>query len=200
MIKLKDLIIKYDGLLSDEAIILEWFKQNNEEEKGLDMISLLAQSKIKKLQIQLDYVQTWGSSLIDMTKVLKPKEYAEKLNKIIKCQVFGFDLPKDLLDWARQNIPKMKLPNFMFMDTVNWLKEKYGILFEEQLGRKVINVEILNVKTNEIKNFQALKVKDGKKGFTVLQNNGISKFFNYKDFVWEKNNGNRKRKDGLQNQ
>ena len=42
MIKLKDLIIKYEGLLSDEAIILEWFKQNNTEEKGIDMISLLA--------------------------------------------------------------------------------------------------------------------------------------------------------------
>ena len=62
----------------------------------------------------------------------------------------------------------------------------------------MINIEILNVKTNEITNFQVLKVKDGKKGFTVLQNNGISKFFNYKDFVWGKNNGNRKRKDGLQ--
>lgn len=62
----------------------------------------------------------------------------------------------------------------------------------------MINIEILNVKTNEIRNFQVLKVKDGKKGFTVLQNNGISKFFNYKDFVWGKNNGNRKRKDGLQ--
>lgn len=63
----------------------------------------------------------------------------------------------------------------------------------------MINIEILNVKTNEIRNFQVFKVKDGKKGFTVLQNNGISKFFNYKDFVWGKNNGNRKRKDGLQN-
>lgn len=131
MIELKDLITKYEGLLSDKDIILEWFKQNNEEEKGLEMISFLAQSKIKKLRRELDYIQTWGSSLIDMTKVLKPKEYGEKLNKIIKCQVFGFDLPKDLLDWARQNIPKMKLPNFMFVDTVNWLKEKYGILFEE---------------------------------------------------------------------
>lgn len=136
MIKLKELVTKYEGLLSDEAIILEWFKQNNAEEKGIDMISLLAQSKIQKLRRELDYIQTWGSSLIDMTKVLKPKEYGEKLNKIIKCQVFGFDLPKDLLDWARQNIPKMKLPNFMFIDTVNWLKEKYGILFEEELERK----------------------------------------------------------------
>ena len=58
MIKLKDLITKYEGLLSDEAIILEWFKQNNAEEKGLDMISLLAQSKIKKLRRELDYIQT----------------------------------------------------------------------------------------------------------------------------------------------
>ena len=61
----------------------------------------------------------------------------------------------------------------------------------------MINIEVLNVKTNEVRNFQVFKVKDGKKGFTVLQNNGISKFFNYKDFVWGKNNG--KRKDGLQN-
>lgn len=62
----------------------------------------------------------------------------------------------------------------------------------------MINIEILNVKTKEIKNFQALKVKDGKKGFTVLQNNGISKFFNYKDFVWEKyNEKNRKQENGL---
>ena len=58
MIKLKELITKYEGLLSDEAIILEWYKQNNTEEKGIDMISLLAQSKIKKLQTQLDYIQT----------------------------------------------------------------------------------------------------------------------------------------------
>ena len=136
MIKLKELVTKYEGLLPDEAIILEWFKQNNAEEKGLDMISLLAQSKIKKLQIQLDYIKTWGSTRLDMTKVLESKEYGEKLNKIIECQIFGFDLPKDLLDWARQNIPKMKLPNFMFMDTVKWLKEKYGILFEEELGKK----------------------------------------------------------------
>ena len=62
----------------------------------------------------------------------------------------------------------------------------------------MINIEILNIETNEVKKFQVFKVKDGKKGFTVLQNNGISKFFNYKDFVWEKYNGNRKRKDGLQ--
>ena len=59
--------------------------------------------------------------------------------------------------------------------------------------------EELELKTNEIRNFQVFKVKDGKKGFTVLQNNGISKFFNYKDFVWEKSNGNRKRKDRVQN-
>lgn len=77
----------------------------------------------------------------------------------------------------------------------NWLKENVRRI----VGEKVINIEILNVKTNEIRNFQVFKVKDGKKGFTVLQNNGISKFFNYKDFVWEKNNGNRKRRDGLQN-
>ena len=63
----------------------------------------------------------------------------------------------------------------------------------------MIYIKILNIRTNEIRNFQVFKVKDGKKGFTVLQNNGISKFFNYKDFVWGKYNGNRKQKDRLQN-
>lgn len=119
MIKLKDLITKYKGLLSDKDIILEWFKQNNEEENGLEMISFLAQSKIKKLQKELNYIKTWGSTKVDMTNVLESKEHGEKLNKIIDCQVFGYDLPADLLDWARQNIPKMKLPKIMFIDTIN---------------------------------------------------------------------------------
>ena len=131
MITLRELLDKYEGFYSDKEIIVEYFVQNNMEYEGMNLLISLAKNKTQKVQNELDYIKSWIPVKIDMTKVHGYKEVGEKLNQIITCQICGFELPNDLLEWAKENIPNMKLPQLMFMDTVKWLKEKYGIRFKD---------------------------------------------------------------------
>ena len=61
--------------------------------------------------------------------VCRDKDVARKLDKIINCQILGLELPDDLLKWARDTIPTMKMPTPFFMDTAKWLDERFGIKF-----------------------------------------------------------------------
>lgn len=131
MIKLRELLDKYEGFYSDKEIIVEYFVQNNMEYEGMNLLISLAKNKTQKVQNELDYIKSWIPAKIDMTKVHGYKEVGEILNQIITCQICGFELPNDLLEWAKENIPNMKLPQLMFRDTIKWLKEKYGIEFKD---------------------------------------------------------------------
>ena len=62
-----------------------------------------------------------------MTRIHKDKEAGRIFNHMYQYQICGLELPDKLLNWAKENIPKMKLPSVIFIDTVKWLKEKYGI-------------------------------------------------------------------------
>lgn len=131
MINLRELLDKYEGFYSDKDIILEYFVQNNMEYEGMNLLISLAKNKTQKVQNELDYIKSWTPIKIDMTKVHNCEEVGENLNQIITYQICGLELPNDLLEWAKENIPNMKLPQLMFMDTVKWLKEKYGIRFKD---------------------------------------------------------------------
>jgi len=131
MIKLRELLDKYEGVYNDKEIIVEYFVQNNMEYEGMNLLISLARNKAQKVQDELDYIKSWIPVKIDMTKVYSCKEVGENLNQIITCQICGFELPKSLLEWAKENIPNMELPQLMFMDTVKWLKEKYGLEFKD---------------------------------------------------------------------
>lgn len=131
MIKLRELLDKYEGFYSDKDIILKYFVQNNMEYEGMDLLISLAKNRVSKVEKELDYIKSWIPVKIDMTKVHGYKGVGENLNQIITYQICGFELPNDLLEWAKENIPNMKIPLFMFMDTVKWLKEKYGIKFKD---------------------------------------------------------------------
>lgn len=117
----------------DIDIIKKWFTGNNLEELGLQIIPELAASKSAKIQKQLDYARSWIPVKIDVRNEDGiDSDTAQKLNKIITYHMLSMDLPETLLDWAKENIPKMNLPKLFFMPAVGYLKDKYGIEFKDK--------------------------------------------------------------------
>ena len=121
MIPLKTIVEMFGNSLSDIRLIQEWFTQNNQEAEGLKLVSELAQSQLNKVERKYDYARTWIPVKGDMYDVCRDKDVARKLDKIINCQILGIELPDDLLKWARDTIPTMKMPLLFFMDTAKWL-------------------------------------------------------------------------------
>ena len=66
-----------------------------------------------------------------MRDVCQDKDTGEKLNRLIDYQILGLELPDELLKWARDTIPTMRMPSLFFMDTAKWLDERWGIRFKE---------------------------------------------------------------------
>lgn len=131
MITLKGLIEKFGNTLTDMQLIEEWFIRNNQEAEGLKLVTELAQSQLNKVERKYDYARTWIPVKVDMSDVCRDKDVARKLDKIINCQILGLELPNDLLKWARDTIPTMKMPSLFFMDTAKWLDERFGIKFKD---------------------------------------------------------------------
>lgn len=117
----------------DIEIIKKWFVENNFEDIGLRMIPELAAIKAGKIQEQLDYARSWIPVKIDVRNEDGiDSDTAQKLNKIITYHMLSMDLPETLLDWAKENIPKINLPKFFFMPTIGYLRDKYGIEFKDR--------------------------------------------------------------------
>lgn len=130
MITLKDLTEKFGNTLSDMQLIEEWFIRNNQEAEGLKLVSELAQSQLNKVERKYDYARTWIPVKVDMCDVCQDKDVGEKLNKLIDYQILGVPIPDNLLMWAKETIPAMKMPPLFFMDTAKWLDERFGIKFK----------------------------------------------------------------------
>ena len=116
----------------DIEIIKKWFVENNFEDLGLRMIPELAAIKAGKIQKQLDYARSYIPVKIDVRNEDGiDSDTAQKLNIIITYHMLSMDLPETLLDWAKENIPKINLPKFFFMPTIDYLRDKYGIEFKD---------------------------------------------------------------------
>lgn len=130
MIPLKTIVEMFGNSLSDIRLIQEWFTQNNQEAAGLELVSKLAQSQLNKVERKYDYARTWIPVKVDMRNVCQDKDVGEKLNKLIDYQILGVPIPDNLLMWAKETIPAMKMPPLFFMDTAKWLDERFGIKFK----------------------------------------------------------------------
>lgn len=116
----------------DIEIIKKWFVENNFEDLGLRMIPELAAIKAGKIQKQLDYARSWIPVKIDVRNEDGiDSDTAQKLNKIVTYCMLSMDLPETLLNWAKENVPKINLPKFFFMPTIDYLRCKYGIEFKD---------------------------------------------------------------------
>lgn len=131
MTTLKDLTEMFGKTLSDMQIIKEWFTRNNQEAEGLKLVSELTQSQLNKVERKYDYARTWIPVKVDMCDVCRDKDVARKLDKIINYQILEIEIPDDLLKWAKETIPTMKMPSLFFIDTAKWLDERFGIKFKE---------------------------------------------------------------------
>ena len=135
---LKELLIR-NGDPTDpvkEADIIErWFVENDFEDLGLSMISRLSAKKIKKLQDELSFAQSWIPSKIDVScneELTNDKLTADMLNKIITYCMLSMPLPDSVLEWAKENIPNINVPKFFFMPTVKYLRKRYNIEFKDK--------------------------------------------------------------------
>ena len=116
----------------DISIIKTWFIENNMESEGLSIVTELAQSQAAKLQNTLDSARSWLPYLPDLEKANKEltREQAYNIQAIITVYLLGMDLKEsNYYDWAKEEIPKIKLPTIIFVPCVKWLEEKYGIKF-----------------------------------------------------------------------
>lgn len=124
----------------DISIIKNWFIENNMESEGLSIVTELAKSQASKLQNTLNRARSWLPYLPDIEKANKEltPEQARNIQSIITIHLLGMDLKdSNYYDWAKEEIPKIKLPKVIFVPCVEWLEEKYEIKFmKNNLNKK----------------------------------------------------------------
>lgn len=124
---------------SDLDIIKRWFTENDMEQEGLKIIADLSYSKSNKIQQTLEYARLWvpyACAEPKQPRYAKKRHYYDrkietKLIQISQYYMLKMPLSEVLLDWAKENIPKIERPFMYFQPTVDWLDKEYGIRFKE---------------------------------------------------------------------
>ena len=117
--------------MSDIQIIKTFFELNDMEEEGMDMIHKLSKTKINKLKCERKVVREWTSYLpskylyenydLDIADMLHTLELDYLSN--------GCSLSQKRMEWARENIPNIKMPKVYFKPLIDWMEDK-GIEFK----------------------------------------------------------------------
>lgn len=143
MIELRQLVEeqKWNGM-TDVDVIKTFFALNDVEEEGMDLIYELTKSKVGKLKREQGIVKTWASAL--PSKYLYQKydlDTADKLHNLELNYISnGCELSESYLEWAKENIPNIKIPQVYFTPLIEYLDSK-DIRFkgEKPLGHKMFN-------------------------------------------------------------
>ena len=116
---------KWNGV-SDIQIIKTFFDMNNMEEEGVDMIHELSKTKINKLKCERKVVRDWTSYL--PSKYLYENYDLETANMLHTLELDylsnGCNLSQKRIEWARENIPNIKMPKVYFRPLIDWMKDK----------------------------------------------------------------------------
>lgn len=115
-------------------IIQEYLKATGQEIEALGMVVALAANKSKKVEAQLNYARSWIPNKIDLVKSNKKitADQAKLLDRLTDIFLLGMDIPSQYLEEVKTTIPQMKMPQFVFVPMVEWLREKYGIRFMDE--------------------------------------------------------------------
>lgn len=132
MVTLKQLVDEQNFTgASDFEVIRKFFDMNDLEQEGMDLIHDLTESKVVKLKNRQRVVEEWASHL--------PSKYlyehydldtADRLHILeLDYLSHGCKLSEGRLNWARENIPNIKIPQVYFYPLVEYLDDK-GIRFK----------------------------------------------------------------------
>lgn len=115
-------------------IIQEYLKATGQEIEALGMVVTLAANKSNKIEAQLNYARSWIPNKIDLVKSNKKItiDQAKLLDRMTDIFLLGMDIPPQYLEEVKTAIPQMKMPQFVFVPMVEWLREKYGIRFMDE--------------------------------------------------------------------
>lgn len=130
MITLKELIdmqkLKGEYETKDIQIIQAFFELNNLEEDAIDLISQLTKSKINKIKKKYKMAETWVCLL--PSKYLYEHydlDIAEHLHKLeLDFLMNGGKLSLSRFEWAKENIPNIKMPQVYFAPLISWLEDR----------------------------------------------------------------------------
>lgn len=116
--------------MSDMEIITQYFIDNDMEEEAMELSHNLAKAKIEKMKHRQRIVKEWTYTI--------PSEYlynkysldiASRLHRIELDYIVNGEVTGARLEWAKENIPNIKLPDVYFFPCIDWL-EKQGIKFK----------------------------------------------------------------------
>lgn len=115
-------------------IIQEYLKATGQEIEALGMVVALAANKSNKIEAQLNYARSWIPNKIDLARANKNVTscQANLLDRLTDIFLLGMDIPSQYLDEVKATIPQMKMPQFVFVPMVEWLRKKYGIRFMDE--------------------------------------------------------------------
>lgn len=118
----------------DLEIIVDFLRLNNLEEKGMEILYGLAQSKIEKMKYREYMIDEWIISI--------PSEYlyenyqidiASNLHRLeLDFIAHGKIKSKELLKWAKDNLHNIKRPQCYFNPCYDYLKT-LGIMFKNDI-------------------------------------------------------------------
>lgn len=131
-IKLSDYAKNMEAFGEDSLyIIQEYIKATGKEIDALGMVVTLAVNKSKKVEAQLNYARSWIPNKVDLARSNKNVTtcQAKLLDRLTDIYLLGMDIPSQYLDEVKATIPQMKMPQFIFVPMVEWLRDKYGIQF-----------------------------------------------------------------------
>lgn len=115
-------------------IIQEYLKATGQEIEALGMVVALAVNKSKKVEAQLNYARSWIPNKVDLARANKNVTpcQAKLLDSLTDIFLLGMNIPSQYLDEVKDTIPQMKMPQFIFVPMVEWLRDKYGIRFMDK--------------------------------------------------------------------
>lgn len=134
-IKLSDYARDMEAFGEDSLyIIQEYIKATGQEIEALGMVVALAANKSNKIEAQLNYARSWIPNKIDLVKSNKKItiDQAKLLDRLTDIFLLGMDIPSQYLEEVKTTIPQMKMPKFIFVPMVEWLRDKYGIRFMDE--------------------------------------------------------------------
>ena len=119
--------------MTDIQVIKMFFDLNDLEEEGVELITELSKAKIEKLKRKKQMVEDWTSYL--PSKYLYESydlDTADKLHTLeLDFLSHDCELSEIRLDWARENVPNIVIPQAYFNPLIDYLEEK-GIRFKDR--------------------------------------------------------------------